>query len=404
MEPRKTCRACGCKRLTPLFSLGKQCVSDFVSEGAVESLQYPIDIVQCPQCTLVQQLYTAPQDFMYTKHYWYRSGTTETMRAALDDVARDALDNYIAPRVLDIGSNDGTFLRAIKARSPDAYCVGVEPATNLVDEARRGVDMVLNNFWSYGALEAAGLADEKYQIVTALGMFYDLEDPNQFIRDISLVLAPDGVFIAQLMCARNMLEMNDIGNLCHEHLEFYTLTSLRQLFAKYGMEIFDVEVNEVNGQSYRLFVRHTRNRISRRVVTVANAEGDMQVDEPETWRRWFGRLKTQRDTCLRHVRKAVDAGKQVWVYGASTKGNVILQWFGLDSTLIAGAVDKSVEKHGKYTAGSGIKIHPEEVGRAKADYFLVLPYAFVNEFVAREHEWRSRGGQFMVPLPEFKIL
>lgn len=404
---RTTCRACGSKGLVPLFSLGEQCVSDFVASKDATVNRVPIDIVQCIECTLVQQKHTAPSDFMYTRHYWYKSGTTETMRTHLSQLA-EVCHQWVrdGDNILDIGSNDGTFLRALKELGNRTFQIGVEPATNLVEEGRRGLDLLIHDFWSIGALQAAGHGDTKFKVVTALGMFYDLEDPNQFIRDIAHVLHKDGVFIAQLMCARNMFALRDVGNLCHEHLEFYTLRSLDILFGKYGLEIFDIETNTCNGESYRLFVRHKCFYVPdagyKRVLSARCAEQELlQLHETGSWKDWFMGCEFQRDRCVEFVR---GCNKQVWVYGASTKGNVILQWYGLDGTAIAGAIDKDHTKLRRYTVGSNIEIRPEGVGRRNADYFLVLPYAFFDEFKVREADWLSRGGKFLVPLPTFKVV
>lgn len=394
---RSTCRACGSRSLQELFSLGAQHVSDFVKTQPPDDAKVPIDVVMCSDCTLVQQLHTAPSDFMYTRHYWYRSGTTDWMRKHLGDLASVSIQ-YLADgdSILDIGSNDGTFLRQLGYMRPDTVRVGVEPALNLVEDGRRGLSMLVSDFWSVGAL--GSFADTKFKVVTALGMFYDLEDPNQFIRDVAHVLHKDGVFIAQLMCAYNMYQMMDVGNLCHEHLEFYTLRSLDRLFASHGLEIFDVETNDCNGQSYRLFVRHAGGD-GPESLNVQLARGvEQEITQPRMWKDWFRRLCEQRDRCVDYVSRH----HLVWVYGASTKGNTILQWYGFDRSLIDGAVDKSVEKHGRKTVGTDIPIHDEEFGRRRAQRFLILPYAFISEFLLREREWLARGGKFIVPLPTFK--
>ena len=385
-----------------LFSLGEQYVSDFVAKSDVTNGHLvPITLLQCRACTLVQQKYTAPQDFLYTRHYWYRSGVTDTMRKQLADVAIAAA-RYLrrGDLALDIGSNDGTFLRMLKLYCPDITTIGVEPANNLVAEGRRGLDLLIHDFWSFGALQTAGV--KQFKVITALGMFYDLEDPNQFIRDVSLALHPEGVFIAQLMCAQNMLDMGDVGNLCHEHLEFYTLKSLDELFATHGLELFDAEENSVNGRSTRLFVgKQGKRRRSQRLASMLNA--DKSLHTPKEWQKFYDGARYARDACVCYVHEACAQGKRVWVYGASTKGNVLLQWYGLDRQWLEGAAERSQEKHGKFTIGTGIPIHAEEYARPRADYFLALPYAFIAEFLKREEAFVTRGGKFLVPLPRFRV-
>jgi NDP-4-keto-2,6-dideoxyhexose 3-C-methyltransferase len=197
------------------------------------------------------------------------------------------------------------------------------------------------------------------------------------------------------MCLTPMLEKNDIGNICHEHLEYYSLDSLKYLFETNGLEMFKIDENDVNGGSYRIYARHYRGR-------------GITYDEKITLDdilSFAGRMKDNRDKCVAFIKQEVAKGKRVYVYGASTKGNVILQYYGLDHTVIAAAAERSPEKWGKCTIGTWIPIISEKDARsAQPDYFLVLPWAFFDEFYEREKEWRARGGKFIVPLPEFRVI
>jgi len=244
------------------------------------------------------------------------------------------------------------------------------------------------------------------KIITALGMFYDLEDPNKFIGDIRRVLHPDGVFVAQLMCLKQTVEQGDVGNFAHEHLEFYSLQSLAQLLRQNGLRIFRVEENKVNGGSYRIYACHWNSTRPSEAsfFRAAKDEHDMGLDKAETYRKLFSRMEENKRLCVDAVTKAVRQGKKVWVYGASTKGNVILQYYGLTSISIEGAADKSAEKHGLYTVGTGIRISNEDrMRRSCPAYLLILPYAFVEEFVTREQSLREQGTKFLVPLPNFEV-
>lgn len=431
LSPRKTCRACGSRERTQVLDLREQYVSDFVPPGQERNgPRVPIILDRCGACTLVQQRYTAPQDFLYSRHYWYRSGTTATMRAALEDVVKSAIGRVELRKgdvVLDIGSNDGTLLRKYDEWYDSDYLtrVGIEPATNLRhyydDEDLDGIALI-PEFWSYssyeswwergraGAPQLARLTVPHAKVVTACGMFYDLEDPNQFIADVAKVLHPEGVFVAQLMCLKQTLGQRDVGNFCHEHLEFYTLESLERILNRHGLVIFDVEENAVNGGSYRLFIRHT-SRSEHRPYQGFRVDTANRVDEFATnltaLTSFSQKIFRNREQVADLIHLAIRVGKTVWVYGASTKGNVLLQWYGLDAAEITGAADKSPEKWGKVTAGTGIPISSEDVFRAaNPDYALVLPYAFRDEFIEREkgQEWRRRGGKFIFPLPTLEIV
>ncbi len=393
------CRLCGAEGMETAFTLGDQYINDFVPEDRVgQGKQAPLEVAMCHSCSLVQLRHTAPQELLYSGFYWYRSGVTDTMRRALKDVTsvvEDMVDLSEGSVVLDIGANDGTLLDTYTV--PGLIKVGCEPATNLIPLLREKTEHVIHDFWLEEAYrthaEKWGIG--KAKVVTALGMFYDLEEPNQFIADITAVLDEDGVFIAQLMCLASMLEKNDIGNLCHEHIEFYSRESLRYLYENNGLEIFKIEENDVNGGSYRIFARHFKN-------------GSIPFDEKftiEDLRAFKARLDHTRDQCVAFIEEQVANGKSVYVYGASTKGNVILQYYGLDTRLITAASERSPEKWGKYTVGSWIPIISEDEARAaQPDFFLVLPWAFFDEFYEREVEWRKAGGQFIVPLPEFRVV
>lgn len=315
---------------------------------------------------------------------------------------------YPGDVLLDIGSNDGTLLRSYE--TPGVIKVGVEPATNLAQEGKEGVDLFINDFWQAETFLAV-TNGRRAKAITACGMLYDLEDPNQFIGDVAKALAPGGIFLAQLMCLRNMLDVTDLGNLAHEHLEFYSLRSLEHLLNRHGLTIYDVFTNDVNGQSYRLVIGHKsappqafRMGCVDRVKEAVQAEEGL--DRPEKLYGWFGELEYNKARCVEYITTEVrEHNRRVWVYGASTKGNVILQYYNLDYTVIEAAADRSPEKCGLYTVGTGIPIRSEEEARdANPDYFLVLPYAFLPEFMAREAAWRKKGGRFIVPLPRLKIV
>lgn len=255
---RNSCRLCGSLRLKDVISIGDQYINDFpdTPDQKGRNGKCPLDVVMCEDCSLFQLRHTAPQELLYSRHYWYKSGINDTIKSDLKSIA-DSAAKLVGLKpddvVLDIGANDGTMLSNLKGR---AIRVGCEPATNLLDELRSNAEYVIGDFWTKENYGKLGL--KKAKVITAIGMFYDMEDPNQFIRDAAQVLAPDGVFIAQLMTLKPMLEQNDLGNICHEHLEYYTYQSLKHLFESNGLEIFEVDQNEINGGSYRLFARHLR--------------------------------------------------------------------------------------------------------------------------------------------------
>jgi hypothetical protein len=245
---------------------------------------------------------------------------------------------------------------------------------------------------------------KKAKIITALGMMYDMENPNDFVAGVAKVLHPQGIFIAQLMCLKQTLEKGDVGNFAHEHLEFYSLRSLERLFSEHGLYIQDIEENNVNGGSYRLYVR-TRGCDcvpTQRVEKAFDEEDDLGLADPATYATFVQRIERNREEVRSFLESAERMNKMVWIYGASTKGNVLLQYWGVNRRWVQGAVDKSPEKWSKWTVGTNIPIKGESLFRlARPDYALILPYAFEEEFVSKEREWLEAGGTFVVPLPYF---
>jgi NDP-4-keto-2,6-dideoxyhexose 3-C-methyltransferase len=406
---RETCRVCNAGPLKHLFSLGTQYVNNFIQKEDLHKCpKAPLEMVLCPQCGLAQLKDTAPQELLYSGFYWYKSGVTETMKKALRDITQKAEEMFELKSgdvVLDIGSNDGTMLRTYQI--PGLITIGVEPATNLAEEGKQGITHFVNDFWTLENYHK--VTNQKAKVITAIGMFYDMEDPNQFIADAKDALTEDGVFIAQLMCLKNMLDKNDVGNICHEHLEYYSFASLEYLFKKNGLEIFDIEINEVNGGSYRVYAKRIGAIVketpgsTERVQKVRENEKELQ--DEKVFHDFFARLEENKRKCVEFIKEEHSKGKKIWAFGASTKGNVILQYYGLDHNMILGASERSPWKFGKYTVGSMIPIYSEEEARvAQPDYFLVLPYAFFDEMYARETKWREKGGKWIVPLPEFRIV
>ena len=393
------CRLCLNKKLLKIYSFGNFFVSNFVLKKNInKGIKAPLNLIYCKNCKLLQLQHSAPQEIMYKKFYWYRSGITNTMKDALKDIFLATKKMSILNKgdtILDIGANDGTLLRYFKKEK--YITIGCEPAKNLTKFLRRNCDYVLGNFWNSKDLKKILINNKikKPKLITAIGMFYDLEDPSKFIADTAEVLEDDGVFIAQLMCLESMLKKNDLGNICHEHLEYYSYDSLKYLFEKNGLKIFKMEENDINGGSYRIFCK---KNISRSIV---------YKEKTNLFRikKFIQRVESNKKKCLSFLTNAVKKGLKVYIYGASTKGNTLLQYYGINHKLIKFAAERSPEKWGKYTIGSGIRIISENKARKlNPNYFFVMPYAFIKEFIIREKKWIKKGGKFILPYPNFKVI
>ena len=395
----KHCLLCKNKKIKEIFSLGNLFVSNFVKKSDIKSgIRAPLKLFYCNNCSLIQLSHIAPQEIMYRRFYWYRSGVTKTMKRGLENLFKESL-KYVKMKkkdvVLDIGANDGTLLRHYRKKK--YITIGCEPAKNLQKFLKKNCSYTINNFWSKkNLLKIISKHNlRKPKIITAIGMFYDLEEPNKFIKDAADSLDENGIFIAQLMCLKSMIEKNDLGNICHEHIEFYSLKSIRILFEKNGLEIFKIKKNDINGGSYRIYCRKFRN-------------GSIKLPNENVlslMKGFINRVKKNKQLIINFINKINKENKKVYLYGASTKGNTVLQYYGLNSKLIPFAAERSPEKWGKYTIGTGIKIISEKMARSlKPDYFFVTPWGFIKEFIKREKKWLKNGGSFILPFPKFKLI
>jgi len=417
MNARTSCRVCE-GSFEPILSLGELYVSNFLSPGEPDGIKAPLELVLCRRCRLLQLKHTVEAETMY-RNYWYRSGTNKTMQVALADISNKA-EALIHLRerdaVLDIGCNDGTLLASYKTGG--IFRIGFDPAENLAPLSRQVLDKLVVSFFDAQTFQRdPALRNRHPKVVTSIAMFYDLEHPNQFVSDVKEVMDPNGVWVVQMSYLPLMLKQNEFGNICHEHLEYYSLQSFEYLLKRHDFEVVDVELNDVNGGSLRAYIRYRsadpsvfgddtyRALAAERVRMLREQEIRMGLDDTRAYAEfavWVERIKQD---VVQFVTGQVQRGKRVYVYGASTKGNTLLQYFGLDATLIAAAAERNPDKWGKVTVGTHIPIVSEAVARAaKPDYFLVLPWHFLEEFKRREMEFLLAGGRFIVPAPHFALV
>jgi SAM-dependent methyltransferase len=420
VKVRQTCRLCGSKSLTTIVDLGSQMLaSAFASkdnENYIPMRKVPLELVRCnPEtdedaCGLVQLRHTFPSDIMYTD-YWYASGVNQTMRDALADITLRAVEFVSLVKddiVVDIGCNDGTLLKSYKSIGNDMNLVGFDPAKNFVGVQGEGF-LRINDYFNKESYTAA-MGAKKAKIVTSIAMFYDLEDPIAFSREISEVLDDNGIWILQMADLPNMLRNNMFDNICHEHVTYYHLAPMEYLLQRCNMKLVDVEINQVNGSSYRFYIRkktgaEPSNAAIKRIAKVRFDEFNMELDTQTPYKRFKENIERNKNDLLFFINQERAKGKIVLVYGASTKGNVLLQYCELNEQIIPYAAERNPRKWGTKTLGSNIPIVSEEDARAmNPDYFLVLPYHFLDEMLIRERDFIERGGKFIVPVPNVKLV
>ncbi len=406
-----SCRVCCKKKLQPIISLGEQYIVNFIESQSSDGIKARLDLELCNEkdggCGLLQLKHTVPGELLY-RNFWYKSGVNQSMRDALKNIT-DKIEEKITLNskdiVVDIGANDGTLLRSYNNKN--LTLVGFEPAKNLIKDTEIGTSKIINDFFNFEAFSNE-FPEKKASVITSIAMFYDLENPNTFVEDISKILNSDGVWVIQMNYLGTMLENNSFDNIVHEHLEYYSLRSLEKLLDRHDLEVFDLEINDVNGGSIRTFIKHkncSKYDISKKVDEVRTYEKEMGLDTLEPYLNFANRIKELKNETYDFIKNEKEKGKTVYVYGASTRGNALLQYYGLDKKLIKAAADRNPIKWGKKIVGSEIPIISEKQARNEnPDYFLVLPWYFLDEFKKREAEYLKNGGKFIVPLPIFKII
>ena len=405
------CRICQNKNLKHILRLGNQYLVDFLDNKEDTNYVAPLELVLCSKkdngCGLLQLQHTVPPDLLYRK-FWYKSGVNQTIRDDLEDIVRkveEKIDLHDDDFVIDIGANDGTLLRFYKNSS--LKLIGFEPATNLLEEANSGTFKIFNEYFNSKTFEES-FGNKKAKIITSISIFYDLDNPHDFVEDITKILDENGIWILQMNYLVTMLENFAFDNIVHEHLEYYSLQSLEHLLDKHGLEVFDVEQNNINGGSIRAFIKFNDSNkfsVSKRVNDVIAYEKKIKLSDEKTYLDFAEKIKSLKQQTCKFIKDEINNGKKFYVYGASTRGNTLLQYYGLNLQFIQGASERNPAKWGKYIVGSMIPIVSEEQARLeKPDYFLVLPWYFADEFVSRERKFLEGGGKFLIPLPQFKLI
>lgn len=414
MRKRSTCRICNKPTIFPILNLGNQAVSNFTI-GAQSPKRSPLQLVICDSahggCGLVQLAHRGlPRDLLF-RNYWYHSGINEHMRHALESIVRSveqAVSLSSGDIVCDIGANDGTLLRAYKSKSIKK--AGFEPARNLFSLAQNGTNCIINDYFSYPLWCASMGRNAKAKVITTIAMVYDLEEPHIFVEDIRKTLSSDGLWINEMTYFPDMVKKHAFDTICHEHIEYYTVKPFLKLLDDHNLNIQKIMHTPINGGSIRCFIGHKtfRGQLHQTRSTIRMylaKELSMGLDRVCGYQEFHHEVHHIKDILSRFVARATGDGEKVAVYGASTKGNTILQYLGLTDKLIAFACDRNSEKWGRQTVATNIPIISEEEARKRnPDYFLVLPWHFRKQFIERERAYLQSGGRMIFPIPTPQIV
>lgn len=401
------CRGCHSLDLRSILDLGNQYIVNFVDDPKEQADSSPIHLVACANCRLVQLRHSVNPDRLF-KQFFYYSGVNTTMRghlAALVQQAREIEPVDAGDYVVSIGENDGWMLSNFPR---NVNTIGIEPAVNMMSMLKKNCTLAINDYFNDAVVtHLKSTMHIKAKHIYAIAMFYDIDNPENFLDNVKQILHDDGIFVIQMNYLKTMMENVAVDNICTEHVTYYTLQSLEPILTRSKLKVFHVSLNELNGGSIRIYVCH--ENADR--MTYFNYM-QMVVDE----NKWFGppsesklipkleffskRVSDGREKLQKFIKDAILNHQTIYAYGASTRGASLLQVMGLKYPLIQKAVERNPIKFGKWMAGLNIEIiSEEEMHKTPPDYLLILPYWFLPEFINREQQFLINGGRFILPLP-----
>ncbi|KKB63837.1 methyltransferase [Robbsia andropogonis] len=403
------CRVGQSENLVSVLNLGHQALTGVFPRSTDEAVTVgPLELVWSPDSGLLQLAHSYEPSEMYGDNYGYRSGLNQSMVSHLTD--KIAYLERLNPLrsgdvVLDIGSNDCTTLKAYQTGG--VRRIGIDPTGKKFIEYYPSDVTLVPDFFSADAYRS--VEKKQAKIVTSIAMFYDLEAPIEFAKQIESILADDGIWHFEQSYMPSMLRLNSYDTICHEHLEYYSLHVVKTILEKAGLRLVDVVMNAVNGGSFAVTAAKAGNKSVKSNQPVIDwmleQEDRMGLNTPRPYREFEERVFRHRDDLTRLIRSLTADGKKVLGYGASTKGNVVLQFCGLTANDIPAVAEINSEKFGRFTPGSHIPIVSEAEARAmNPDYFLVLPWHFKDGILRREKEYLASGGRFIFPFPEIEIV
>ena len=404
----KNCRICSSKSFFDLFSLGKLSFTGKFPKNLRNSIPKDfVSLVMCKKCKLVQLDRNFNPNYLYSQDYGYRTGINSTMTKHVKLVVKEAIRLSKLDKedhVLDIASNDGTLLNFYDKKF---ITVGIDPLIKKYKNLYKKINFKVSNFFSFRILKKKKL-NFKFKVITALSMFYDLKKPNVFIEDIKKILHKDGIFILEHADLLSLFKYTLFDTICHEHLEYYSSKIIINLMKKNKMRVFDIKNNDINGGSSRYFICHNNAKFKinkKKINKILKEEKKFKLEDKNTYHKFYKKINFIKNKTNKLIDNLVDKNKIIHGYGASTKGNVFLQYLRISSKKIPFIAERNPLKFNKFTPGNYIKIISEKKSRhLKPDYYLVLPWHFKKEILKREAKIRRAGTKFIFPLPALKVI
>lgn len=404
------CRLCGSEEFNDVLDLGNMPYTGrFPNSDEQDPPSVPLAAVQCKKCHLIQLAHTYPLDEMFGDTYGYRSSITETMRNHLNDIKNLAMswkrERKSDLNILDIGSNDGTLLGFFSG--DDNTLTGIDPCSHKhVDNYPEGARVISNFFSEQNVRQKVG--DEKFDIITSIAMFYDIDDPASFARDIHSLLENDGVWITEQTHSHTLIESTCYDSICQEHVTYLSLGAMEKICETANLKIVDIITNNMNGGSFAAVIARNDSKLTpneEAIKAFRDRENELRLNQDDVWIDFKKNVEKHREDLKSFLNDAKNSGKKIFGYGASTKGNVVLHYCGLTKEDIPAILERDPLKYGKVTPGTRIPIISEDEGRSQnPDVLVVLPWHFRDEIVKREAKFLENGGTLLFPLPEMEAV
>ena len=404
----KFCRNCKSNQFSNLFSLGKMSFTGRFPKSFYHNVPKAyLNLLMCKKCKFVQLDRNFNFKYLYGKGYGYRTGINKTMTEHVKKIVKrcSALVNLkTKDHVLDIASNDATLLNFYPK---NIITVGVDPLVNKYKKYYNKINYKIPNFFRNTDIKKLKLK-KKFKIITALSVFYDLKSPGNFIKEVRDILDKKGVFILEHADLLSIIKNNIFDTICHEHIEYYSSKVIIEMMNHNRLKVFDHEFNDINGGSSRYYISHEKSNYKvkqKKINKLLLDERKIFLYSKKTYKVFFKKILKERKKLKKLIREIKNKKMIIHGYGASTKGNVILQFYGIGNKEINYIADRNPLKHNLFTPGTKIKIISEDYSRRlRPDYYLVLPWHFKKEILIRERKIRKKGTKFIFPLPKVKIV
>ena len=403
----KNCRNCKNTELFDLFSLGKISFTGRFPNTIRQNVPKAyLNVLMCKKCKLVQLDRNFDLNYLYGKSYGYRTGINKTMTDHVKKIVRKCstlVKLKSKQYVLDIGSNDATLLNFY---ANDIIKVGVDPLVNKYKKFYKKINYKISNFFKIKDIKKIKIK-KKFKIISALSVFYDLRDPNKFIKEIKKILDDKGVFVLEHVDLYYIIKNNIFDTICHEHLVFYSSKIIIEMMKNNDLKVFNHEYNEINGGSSRYYICHSKTnfKVSKNIKKVLLRENLQGIELKKTYKLFFTKILNEKIKLIKLIKKIKNEKQDIHGYGASTKGNVLLQFYNINNKVVNYIADRNPLKWNSFTPGTRIKIISESQSRKiKPHFYLVLPWHFKNEILIREKNIRKKGTKFIFPLPKVRVV